>query len=154
MVVSINLNKPLDSKLVDNGHIQLIEYKSLPTICFNCGKCGNVSNNCPDLNATSIVEELIAPPKLESSRITLKSPTDLPHVETTWTSIPTKHDTILAQQPKSNQKSKGKATASPKHHLAVSVRKSLQVTLSNLPMTSRNNNRTSSSITHIVTPEI
>ncbi|KAK8617381.1 hypothetical protein V6N13_080297 [Hibiscus sabdariffa] len=43
------------------------------------------------------------------------------------------------------------ATASPKHPLAINVRKSLQVTLSNLPMTYWNNRRASSSRTHMPT---
>ncbi|KAL4348635.1 hypothetical protein GQ457_17G005480 [Hibiscus cannabinus] len=42
-------------------------------------------------------------------------------------------------------------TKSPKHPLAINVRKSLQVTLSNLPMTYRKNRRASSSRTHMPT---
>ncbi|KAK8506609.1 hypothetical protein V6N12_073562 [Hibiscus sabdariffa] len=35
------------SKLLVNGRIQVVEYESLPTICFNCGKYGHVSASSP-----------------------------------------------------------------------------------------------------------
>ncbi|KAK8993602.1 hypothetical protein V6N11_007829 [Hibiscus sabdariffa] len=47
MAIRIDLNKPLVSKLLDNGRIQVVEYESLPTIYFNCGKYGHVSETCP-----------------------------------------------------------------------------------------------------------
>ncbi|KAK9029950.1 hypothetical protein V6N11_031389 [Hibiscus sabdariffa] len=49
MTVRINLNKPFVSKIVVNGKIQLIEYESLPIVCFNCDKYGHMNDNCPDL---------------------------------------------------------------------------------------------------------
>ncbi|KAL4364167.1 hypothetical protein GQ457_04G022410 [Hibiscus cannabinus] len=49
MAIRVNLNKPLVSKIVVNGRTQLVEYESLPTICFHCGKYGHVTDNCPEL---------------------------------------------------------------------------------------------------------
>ncbi|KAE8692675.1 hypothetical protein F3Y22_tig00110831pilonHSYRG00417 [Hibiscus syriacus] len=36
MAVSVDLKKPLTSKLLINGRVQIVEYESLPTICFSC----------------------------------------------------------------------------------------------------------------------
>ncbi|KAK8715888.1 hypothetical protein V6N13_043213 [Hibiscus sabdariffa] len=47
MAIRIDLNKPLVSKLLVNGKVQVVEYESLPTICFNCGKYDHVSDTCP-----------------------------------------------------------------------------------------------------------
>ncbi|KAK8494133.1 hypothetical protein V6N12_009730 [Hibiscus sabdariffa] len=47
MAISIALRKPLVSKLLINGHLQVVEYESLPTICFECGKYGHVRDICP-----------------------------------------------------------------------------------------------------------
>ncbi|KAL4333564.1 hypothetical protein GQ457_07G033850 [Hibiscus cannabinus] len=48
MAVRINLNQPLVSKIIVNGKVQLVEYESLPTVCFNCGKYGHMNEICPD----------------------------------------------------------------------------------------------------------
>ncbi|KAL4312998.1 hypothetical protein GQ457_01G026460 [Hibiscus cannabinus] len=42
MVFKINLNQPLVSKIVVNGRTQLVEYESLPVVCFHCGTYGHV----------------------------------------------------------------------------------------------------------------
>ncbi|KAK8683425.1 hypothetical protein V6N13_039486 [Hibiscus sabdariffa] len=47
MALRLDLNKPLVSKLLINGQMQVVEYESLPTICFTCGKYGHVSEFCP-----------------------------------------------------------------------------------------------------------
>ncbi|KAK8560139.1 hypothetical protein V6N12_012942 [Hibiscus sabdariffa] len=47
MTIHIDLNKPLVSKLLVNGRIKVVEYESLPTIRFVCGKYGHVSDSCP-----------------------------------------------------------------------------------------------------------
>ncbi|KAK8510833.1 hypothetical protein V6N12_009674 [Hibiscus sabdariffa] len=47
MAVSINLKKPLVSKLMINGRLQIIEYESLPTVCFNYGIYGHLQDICP-----------------------------------------------------------------------------------------------------------
>ncbi|KAL4280959.1 hypothetical protein GQ457_03G040380 [Hibiscus cannabinus] len=54
MAVSIDLQKPLVSKLVINGRVQIVEYESLPTVCFSCGTYGHVKENCPKLNPTVV----------------------------------------------------------------------------------------------------
>ncbi|XP_039009957.1 uncharacterized protein LOC120138570 [Hibiscus syriacus] len=48
MAVSVDLKKPLTSKLLINGRVQIVEYESLPTICFSCGRYGHVKDICPD----------------------------------------------------------------------------------------------------------
>ncbi|KAA3455605.1 GroES-like zinc-binding alcohol dehydrogenase family protein [Gossypium australe] len=42
----VDFRKPLVSKIKISGHIQRIEYESLPIICFNCGIFGYNSNMC------------------------------------------------------------------------------------------------------------
>lgn len=46
MTVYINLNAPLISQVLINGKIQRIEYEFLPTVCFNCGRYGQVKEAC------------------------------------------------------------------------------------------------------------
>ncbi|KAK8523591.1 hypothetical protein V6N12_048108 [Hibiscus sabdariffa] len=58
MTVSINLRKPLVSKLVINGHIQIIEYESMLIICFHCGIYGHVKDLCPKLSRLSCPNEI------------------------------------------------------------------------------------------------
>ncbi|KAK8708029.1 hypothetical protein V6N13_059076 [Hibiscus sabdariffa] len=35
------------SNLLINGRLQVVEYESLPTVCFECGKYGHVKDICP-----------------------------------------------------------------------------------------------------------
>ncbi|KAK9020486.1 hypothetical protein V6N11_010510 [Hibiscus sabdariffa] len=49
MAILIDLSKPLLSKIRVNGKLQLIEYESLPVICFHCGKYGHTQESCPDM---------------------------------------------------------------------------------------------------------
>ncbi|KAK8526984.1 hypothetical protein V6N12_054213 [Hibiscus sabdariffa] len=51
MAVSINLRKPLVSKFLINGHLQLLEYESLPTFCFHCGIYSHLKDICLKLHA-------------------------------------------------------------------------------------------------------
>ncbi|XP_039033024.1 uncharacterized protein LOC120168313 [Hibiscus syriacus] len=46
MAVSVDLGKSLTSKLLINGRVQIVEYKSRPTICFSCGRYGHVKYIC------------------------------------------------------------------------------------------------------------
>lgn len=57
MAVYVNLDKPLVSQILINGRSQKVEYKSLSTICFNCGRYGHVDNICPFRNVEPLVEK-------------------------------------------------------------------------------------------------
>ncbi|KAA3460811.1 GroES-like zinc-binding alcohol dehydrogenase family protein [Gossypium australe] len=46
MTVYINLERPLVSQILINGCFQMVEYESLLTICFQCGRYGHVKDNC------------------------------------------------------------------------------------------------------------
>ncbi|XP_040934424.1 uncharacterized protein [Gossypium hirsutum] len=63
MAVYINLERPLVSQILINGRSQRVEYESLPTICFHCGRYGHVKDNCPFRSTEIIMEKEIAPPK-------------------------------------------------------------------------------------------
>ncbi|KAH1063670.1 hypothetical protein J1N35_028657 [Gossypium stocksii] len=45
MMIFLDLNKPLVSKIKVDGRIQLVEYKSLPNICFPCGHFGHFKDS-------------------------------------------------------------------------------------------------------------
>ncbi|KAK9006784.1 hypothetical protein V6N11_019117 [Hibiscus sabdariffa] len=49
MAITIDLSKPLVSKIIVNGKVQLIEYESLHVICFQCGKYGHAQEICPSM---------------------------------------------------------------------------------------------------------
>ncbi|KAL4289685.1 hypothetical protein GQ457_14G019120 [Hibiscus cannabinus] len=49
MAVSLNLHQPLVSKLIINGRPKIVEYESLPTVCFHCGIYGHLHDICPKL---------------------------------------------------------------------------------------------------------
>ncbi|KAK8572182.1 hypothetical protein V6N12_028243 [Hibiscus sabdariffa] len=49
LAILVDLSKPLVSKIMVNGKIQLIEYESLPLICFHCGRYGHAQDTCPVL---------------------------------------------------------------------------------------------------------
>ncbi|KAK9008984.1 hypothetical protein V6N11_080460 [Hibiscus sabdariffa] len=49
MAITIDLSKPLVSKIIVKGKIQLIEYESLPMICFQCGKYGHAQEICSSM---------------------------------------------------------------------------------------------------------
>ncbi|XP_039026681.1 uncharacterized protein LOC120160324 [Hibiscus syriacus] len=61
LTINIDLNKPLISKLVVNGRIQIVEYEALPAICFSCGKYGHLQDSCPSASSTQKHEETVAP---------------------------------------------------------------------------------------------
>lgn len=55
LVVSVDLRKPLVSKIWINGKLQRVEYEALPHICFQCEKIRDGSENClGDEMATSM----------------------------------------------------------------------------------------------------
>ncbi|KAH1039146.1 hypothetical protein J1N35_040889 [Gossypium stocksii] len=47
VTVYVNLDKPLVSQILINGRTQKVEYESLSTICFHCGRYGHVDTGCP-----------------------------------------------------------------------------------------------------------
>ncbi|MBA0788264.1 hypothetical protein Gotri_026714 [Gossypium trilobum] len=47
MVNSLDLDRPLVFQVWVNGELQRVEYETLPTICFSCGKCGHLKEMCP-----------------------------------------------------------------------------------------------------------
>ncbi|KAK9027648.1 hypothetical protein V6N11_067473 [Hibiscus sabdariffa] len=49
LAVSLNLHHPHISKLIINGHTQVVEYESRPTVCFSCGIYGHLKDICPKL---------------------------------------------------------------------------------------------------------
>ncbi|KAH1097268.1 hypothetical protein J1N35_014189 [Gossypium stocksii] len=51
MVVYVDLEKPLVSHILINGRKQNVEYESLSTIRFHCGRYGHVENSCPFRNS-------------------------------------------------------------------------------------------------------
>lgn len=46
LAVFVNLDEPLISKVLVDGDIQRVEYKSFPTVCFSCGRYGHVKELC------------------------------------------------------------------------------------------------------------
>ncbi|XP_039037153.1 uncharacterized protein LOC120174332 [Hibiscus syriacus] len=58
IAVSLNLHRPLVSKLLINGCLQIIEYESLPTIYFHCGIYGHHKYICPQLPAQRDVQPM------------------------------------------------------------------------------------------------
>ncbi|MBA0642086.1 hypothetical protein Goklo_026537 [Gossypium klotzschianum] len=47
LVVFIDLEKPLVSKMRIDGKVQRVEYESLQLVCFECGRFGHKSDLCP-----------------------------------------------------------------------------------------------------------
>lgn len=66
MVVYVNLDKPLVPQVLINGRTQKVEYESLSTICFNCGRYGHVDNMCPFRNVESSTEKGNKSPEVSS----------------------------------------------------------------------------------------
>ncbi|KAK8565149.1 hypothetical protein V6N12_058723 [Hibiscus sabdariffa] len=54
LIVKINLRQPLISKIVIDGRKQLVEYESLPKVCFNCETYGHINDHCPQLRPQEI----------------------------------------------------------------------------------------------------
>ncbi|XP_039017767.1 uncharacterized protein LOC120148827 [Hibiscus syriacus] len=48
MAVSVDLGKSLTLKILINGCVQIVEYESLPTICFSCDRYRHVKDICPE----------------------------------------------------------------------------------------------------------
>ncbi|KAK5839361.1 hypothetical protein PVK06_008140 [Gossypium arboreum] len=69
LVVFVNLDKPLTSKVFFNGDIQQVEYESLPTIYFSYVRYGHAKELCSLVGVGAVLER----PKavLESSKATV-----------------------------------------------------------------------------------
>lgn len=52
--VELDLNKPLQSKMMVMGKLSPIEYEGLHRICFHCGKFGYNTENCPNLKPATV----------------------------------------------------------------------------------------------------
>ncbi|MBA0876882.1 hypothetical protein Goshw_022427 [Gossypium schwendimanii] len=57
LAVYVDLEKPLVSYILINGQKQNVEYESLSTICFHCGRFGHVENSCPFKISESLNEK-------------------------------------------------------------------------------------------------
>ncbi|MBA0875949.1 hypothetical protein Goshw_021591 [Gossypium schwendimanii] len=57
MVMYVNLEKPLVSEVLVNGVLEKVEYESLPTIRYTCGKYGHTKEICPLKKRISMVEK-------------------------------------------------------------------------------------------------
>ncbi|KAK8560312.1 hypothetical protein V6N12_013111 [Hibiscus sabdariffa] len=139
MAIRVNLKKPLVSKIEVNGRIRLVEYESLPTISFHCGKYGHVTDNCPDLQHNPATE---AP---SQSSAPMSEP--LTTMFGSWMPPTVKQSTVPKRrsQPKtatSKQSSialriKYKPSPFAQHSVAFNVRKPLQLSLADLPILHR-----------------
>ncbi|KAH1047923.1 hypothetical protein J1N35_038707 [Gossypium stocksii] len=47
LAIYVNIDKPLVLQILMNGQLQKVEYESLMTICFHCGRYQHVENMCP-----------------------------------------------------------------------------------------------------------
>ncbi|KAL4280973.1 hypothetical protein GQ457_03G007680 [Hibiscus cannabinus] len=62
LAIVVDLDKPLLSGIIIDGHRQYIEYEGLPEICFRCGKYGHAKEVCGITPPTGTsVEEVIEP---------------------------------------------------------------------------------------------
>lgn len=57
LAVSVDLTKPLVSKIWVEGHFQRVEYEGLPTICFKCSCYDHLREQCPMKPTEITVEE-------------------------------------------------------------------------------------------------
>ncbi|XP_021598885.1 uncharacterized protein LOC110604906 [Manihot esculenta] len=49
LVVTVDLTKPLITRILVNENLKVIEYEALPIGCFYCGVYGHIKDNCPKL---------------------------------------------------------------------------------------------------------
>ncbi|KAL4346332.1 hypothetical protein GQ457_17G005970 [Hibiscus cannabinus] len=131
MAIKINLRNPLVSKLVINGKVQLVEYESLPVVCFGCGMYGHVQDLCPKAHSTTPTTTPTVPP--ESHQTPPRDPygpwmTDVPlsdstlipapHVASTSTSLPPRA-TVAVQSDKSTSSIKQSASNRKGHGISL-----------------------------------
>ncbi|MBA0636205.1 hypothetical protein Godav_025947 [Gossypium davidsonii] len=66
LAVYVDLEKPLVSHILINGRKKNVEYESLSTIYFHCGRYGHVENSCSFKNSEIPSEKENAPSKMSS----------------------------------------------------------------------------------------
>ncbi|KAH1057376.1 hypothetical protein J1N35_035441 [Gossypium stocksii] len=72
MAVYINLGKPLVSQILVNGVVQRVVFKSLPSVCFSCGRFDHLQNLCfgsGTANDTKIGMDVTAVASLEKNNV-------------------------------------------------------------------------------------
>ncbi|KAE8676960.1 hypothetical protein F3Y22_tig00111566pilonHSYRG00207 [Hibiscus syriacus] len=109
MEVSINLLKPLISKIVINGRTQLIEYESLPVVCFSCGIYGHTSCSCPQKETPT--DAAVEKKKRLQNRKEVKHQQSLP--STAVTRMSTRFDPIAETLPESVEPAPSEAIQTP-----------------------------------------
>ncbi|MBA0826521.1 hypothetical protein Goarm_011365 [Gossypium armourianum] len=60
LAVSVDLKKPLVSKVRINGRIQIVEYEGLPNICLSCGLFGHTSLLCTENKSPAAEDATVA----------------------------------------------------------------------------------------------
>ncbi|KAL4346268.1 hypothetical protein GQ457_17G013020 [Hibiscus cannabinus] len=63
LAIMVDLNKPLVSGIVIDGHMQDIEYEGLPAICYKCGRFGHSQDDCGGNGAVESVEATVETPR-------------------------------------------------------------------------------------------
>lgn len=53
---NLDLLKPLVSRIEVDGRIQLVEYESLPNICFWCGLFGHLVDGCKKGESQDVID--------------------------------------------------------------------------------------------------
>ncbi|KAK8497113.1 hypothetical protein V6N12_037355 [Hibiscus sabdariffa] len=132
MTVIVDLGKPLISKIFINGRVHIVEYESLPTICFHCGMYDHLQESCAMSRLTSNVEENVTPPVTNQQRTEECS-------FGPWMMVKT-----AAAIPRAKLRNKGKSSATPKLTTLISRRKPQVVTLSEFLILTRNLSKASS----------
>ncbi|PPE00468.1 hypothetical protein GOBAR_DD02518 [Gossypium barbadense] len=61
MVVFIDLEKPLVTKILVDGKVQRVEFESLPTVCFAYGRFGHVQEACPAVGPKQVDGAIVSP---------------------------------------------------------------------------------------------
>ncbi|MBA0786243.1 hypothetical protein Gotri_026224 [Gossypium trilobum] len=63
MEVFFDMGNPLISKIFVDGKLQKVEFESLPSVCFTCGKSSHVQESCP-VAGLKLVDGVAASPSL------------------------------------------------------------------------------------------
>ncbi|KAL4312070.1 hypothetical protein GQ457_01G013210 [Hibiscus cannabinus] len=63
LAIMVDLNKPLVSGIVIDGHRQDIEYEGLPAICYKCGRFGHSQDDCGGNSAVGSAQASVEIPR-------------------------------------------------------------------------------------------